>query len=98
MISEKDLVVVPTQYVGGGACPFRGYPFRFPLDSRCPIDVEAITTEAQKTDTYAQISIPILRSESYCQSCTKDGVREKEEGYNVRDGRVSATRRRRRRR
>lgn len=80
--------VLSTAYVGEGKCPFRGYPNRYTMDSRCPATVTCEVTQVKQASggggTYLHAHpVPVVFQGSTCQECLDGMVREKEHGMKV---------------
>ncbi len=86
---------VSTNYLGGGQCPLRGYPHRYPLDSRCPqtLYCEMVLTKVAVTKGGTQnvsTPIPVVQDESHCQGCLLNNTRENEAGLKIKPRVVSS--------
>ncbi len=86
---------VSTNYLGDGQCPLRGYPHRYPLDSRCPQTLYCIMVQTKvavtKGGTQLMLTpIPVVQDESHCQSCLNENVRENEAGLKIKPRVISS--------
>lgn len=82
-------------WLGGGRCPFRGYPHHYQLDDRCPPTAFMILVDAEQIEPVrrgeerdfekkqVQLPHPVLLEDSDCFRCVYGLVREKEAGLHV---------------
>lgn len=109
-IIEDEEKIVGIKTVGGSRCPFRGYPFRYHLDERCPTAITVLMVEAEDREAVSgkdgmtwpkiavQVPIPVLKADTYCHDCVNNFIREKEAGLHISDRQPVATKKLRRQR